>query len=55
MSVEKTTAPGPHNTAESIDPASLDAVYELADEESPLGEMVREAVGVIDKGLDIHG
>jgi hypothetical protein len=55
MSVEETTAPGPRNTAESIDPASLDAVYELADADTPLGAMIREAIGVIDKGLDIHG
>ncbi|KAF8607438.1 adenine nucleotide alpha hydrolases-like protein [Ceratobasidium sp. AG-I] len=45
----------PHNTEESIDPTSLDAVYDLADTATPLGEMVREAIGVIDRGLDIHG
>ncbi|KAG9088217.1 FAD1 flavin adenine dinucleotide synthetase [Ceratobasidium sp. 370] len=46
---------GPYSTAERIDPASLDAVYEVAAEETPLGEAVREAIGVIDRGLDIHG
>lgn len=45
----------PHNTEDNIDPASLDAVYDLADTATPLGEMVREAIGVIDRGLDIHG
>ncbi|KAG9082801.1 3'-phosphoadenosine 5'-phosphosulfate sulfotransferase, partial [Ceratobasidium sp. 392] len=43
------------STAEWIDPASLDAVYDVAAEETPLGEMLREAIGVIDRGLDIHG
>ncbi|KAG8678606.1 3'-phosphoadenosine 5'-phosphosulfate sulfotransferase, partial [Ceratobasidium sp. 394] len=46
---------GPYSTAERIDRASLDAVYEVAAEETPLGEAVREAIGVIDRGLDIHG
>lgn len=43
------------NTPEYIDPSSLDAVYNIASENTSLGEMVREAVGVIDRGLDIHG
>ncbi|CAE6460993.1 unnamed protein product [Rhizoctonia solani] len=46
---------GPNNTDTYIDPSSLDAVYDLAQDPSPLGEMVREAIGVIDRGLDIHG
>ncbi|KAG8778170.1 FAD1 flavin adenine dinucleotide synthetase [Ceratobasidium sp. 428] len=46
---------GPNNRAEWIDPASLDAVYEVAAEDTALGEMLREAIGVIDRGLDIHG
>ncbi|CCO32520.1 FAD synthase [Rhizoctonia solani AG-1 IB] len=45
----------PSNTDSYIDPSSLDAVYDLARDPSPLGEMVREAIGVIDRGLDIHG
>ncbi|KAJ1301166.1 hypothetical protein OPQ81_003577 [Rhizoctonia solani] len=51
MSVDKS----PNNTDSYIDPSSLDAVYWLSQETSPLGEMVREAIGVIDRGLDIHG
>ncbi|QRV84701.1 phosphoadenylyl-sulfate reductase (thioredoxin) [Ceratobasidium sp. AG-Ba] len=43
------------NTPERINPVSLDGVYDVAEEGTPLGEMVREAVGVIDRGLDIHG
>ncbi|KAH7337557.1 hypothetical protein B0J17DRAFT_718316 [Rhizoctonia solani] len=46
---------GPNNTDTHIDTSSLDAVYDLAQDPSPLGEMVREAIGVIDRGLDIHG
>jgi hypothetical protein len=46
---------GPQNTYERIDPASLDAVYNLVESTTPLGEMVREAISVIDRGLDIHG
>ncbi|CAE6489461.1 unnamed protein product [Rhizoctonia solani] len=45
----------PNNTDTYIDPSSLDAVYDLAQNPSPLGEMIREAIGVIDRGLDIHG
>ncbi|CAE6414087.1 unnamed protein product [Rhizoctonia solani] len=45
----------PNNTDTYIDPSSLDAVYDLAQDPSPLGEMIREAIGVIDRGLDIHG
>ena len=45
----------PHNTDAYIDPSSLDAVYDLTQDSSELGEIVREAIGVIDRGLDIHG
>ncbi|CAE6434796.1 unnamed protein product [Rhizoctonia solani] len=45
----------PNNTDTYIDPSSLDAVYDLAQDPTPLGEMIREAIGVIDRGLDIHG
>lgn len=45
----------PRNTSEKIDPASLDAVYNVSETATSLGEMVREAIGVIDRGLDIHG
>ncbi|CAE6500216.1 unnamed protein product [Rhizoctonia solani] len=45
----------PNNTDTYIDPISLDAVYDLAQDLGPLGDMIREAIGVIDRGLDIHG
>ncbi|EUC61386.1 phosphoadenosine phosphosulfate reductase family protein [Rhizoctonia solani AG-3 Rhs1AP] len=45
----------PSNSNTYIDPISLDAVYDLAQDPSPLGDMIREAIGVIDRGLDIHG